>query len=75
MKKHLFFVAMAGVALASCVKNDVEIPQQAKDVKIGFSSPVLYSNVDTKANVFGEIGSHKYTGTETVYSCLGNERI
>lgn len=75
MKKHLFFVAMAGVALASCVKNDVEIPQQAKDVKIGFSSPVLYSNVDTKANVFGEIGSHKYTGTETVYSYPREEKF
>jgi hypothetical protein len=74
MKKHLFFAAMVCVALASCVKNDVEAPQ-AKDVKIGFSTPVLYSNLDTKANVFGEIGSHKYAGTETVYSYPREEKF
>ena len=67
MKKHLFFVALAGVALASCVKNDVETPQ-VKDVRIGFASPVLNSNVNTKASVYGEIGSHTYTGTNTVYT-------
>lgn len=67
MKKHLFFVALAGVALASCVKNDVETPQ-AKEVRIGFAAPVLNSNVDTKASVYGEIGSHTYTGTNTVYT-------
>ena len=67
MKKHLFFVALASVALASCVKNEVEAPA-TQQVKIGFASPVLYSNVDTKASVWGEIGSHKYDGTETVYS-------
>ena len=67
MKKHLFFVALASVALASCVKNEVESPAQ-KEMKIGFASPVLYSNLDTKAEVYGEIGSHKYAGTETVYS-------
>ena len=26
MKKHLFLVALAGVALAGCVKNEVESP-------------------------------------------------
>ena len=74
MKKHLFFVALAGVALASCVKNEVEAPS-AKEVKIGFASPVLYSNVDTKAAVFGEIGSHKYDGTETVYTYPREEKF
>lgn len=64
MKKHLFFVALAGVALASCVKNEVEAPA-TKEAKIGFAAPVLYSNVDTKATVYGEIGEHQYTGSGT----------
>ena len=67
MKKHLFLVALAGVALAGCVKNEVEAPA-AKDVKIGFASPVLNSNVDTKASVYGEIGSHNYPGTSVNYT-------
>ena len=67
MKKHLFLVALAGVALAGCVKNEVESPV-TKDVKIGFATPVLNSNVDTKASVYGEIGSHSYSGTSVNYS-------
>lgn len=74
MKKLLFFVTMASVTLASCVKNEVESPQ-TQGVKIGFASPVLYSNVDTKAVVYGEIGSHKYEGTETVYSYPREEKF
>ena len=74
MKKHLFFVALAGVALASCVKNEVEAPA-TKQVKVGFASPVLYSNVDTKASVYGEIGSHKYDGTETIYTYPREEKF
>ena len=74
MKKHLFLVALAGVALAGCVKNEVEVPA-TKQVKIGFASPVLYSNVDTKASVYGEIGSHKYDGTETIYSYPRDEKF
>ena len=74
MKKHLFLVALAGVALAGCDKNEVEAPA-TKQVKIGFASPVLYSNVDTKATVYGEIGSHKYEGTETVYSYPRDEKF
>ena len=74
MKKHLFFVALAGVALASCVKNEVEAPA-TQQVKIGFASPVLYSNVDTKASVYGEIGSHKYEGTDVVYTYPREEKF
>ena len=74
MKKHLFLVALAGVGLASCVKNEVEAPA-TKQVKIGFASPVLYSNVDTKASVYGEIGSHKYEGTETIYTYPRDEKF
>lgn len=74
MKKILIFVVLAGVALASCVKNDVEAPQ-TKNVKIGFASPVLYQNIDTKVNVYGEIGSHKYDGTETIYTYPREEQF
>lgn len=74
MKKHVLFVALAGVALAGCVKNQIEILQD-KDVKIGFATPVLYQNVGTKANVYGEIGSHKYDGTETVYTYPREEKF
>ena len=67
-------MALAGVALASCVKNDVEVPE-AKNVKIGFASPVLYQNVDTKAIVYGEIGSHKYSGSEVIYTYPREEQF
>lgn len=67
MKKNLFLAALACVALAGCVKNEVETPA-TKDVKIGFASPVLNSNVDTKASVYGEIGSHSYSGTNVNYT-------
>ena len=74
MKKHLFFVALASVALVSCVKNEVESPVK-EGVRIGFASPVLYSNMGTKASVYGEIGSHKYEGTETVYTYPREEKF
>ena len=74
MKKHLFFVALAGIVLASCVKNEVEV-STTDQVKIGFASPVLYSNVDTKASVYGEIGSHKYEGTTTTYTYPREEKF
>ena len=67
MKKHLFIVAVAGVALASCIKNEVADLGTEKAV-IGFDSPVLYSTQHTKANVFGEIGSHQYEGTNVTYT-------
>ena len=74
MKKNLLLVALAGVALASCVKNDVVVPQE-KSVKIGFATPVLNSNVNTRAEVYGEIGSHQYTGSTTVYSYPREEQF
>ena len=67
MKRHLLLVALAAVALASCVKNEVESPV-AKQVKIGFAAPVLNSNVDTKASVYGEIESHTYPGVAVTYT-------
>ena len=67
MKNKLFLAALACVALAGCVKNEAETPV-TKEVKIGFASPVLNSNVNTKASVYGEIGSHSYSGTQVNYS-------
>ena len=67
MKNKLFLAALACVALAGCVKNEAETPV-TKEVKIGFASPVLNSNVNTKASVYGEIGSHSYSGTQINYS-------
>lgn len=74
MKKHLLLAALAGIALAGCVKNDVLVPQD-KNVKIGFASPVLNSNVNTKAEVYGEIGSHIYEGSTTVYTYPREEKF
>lgn len=74
MKKNLLLVALAGVALASCVKNDVVVPQE-NSVKIGFATPVLNSNVNTRATVYGEIGTHQYPGSTTVYSYPREEQF
>lgn len=69
MKKRFLVMAMAGLALAGCVSEDVsDVKQKDEKVKIAFESPVLYNNVDSRAVVYGEIGSHKYDGTESVYS-------
>ena len=64
MKKHLFLIALAGFAFASCVKNEVATPE-SEGVKIGFASPVMYSNVNTKANFYGEISNNTYPEDES----------
>ena len=58
MKSRLFLMAMAGVALASCVNEvaDVSLKEQNKTI-IGFDAPVMYGNADSRANVYGEIGA------------------
>ena len=56
MKKSLVLMAMAGVALAGCVNDVADVQQQGQKAKISFDSPVMYGNVDSRANVFGEIG-------------------
>lgn len=69
MKKRLFLMAMASVALASCVSEAVtDVKQKDEKVKITFESPVLYNSVNSRAVVTGEIGSHTYEGSSTVYS-------
>lgn len=56
MKKSLVLMAMAGVALAGCVNDVADVQQQGQKAKISFDSPVMYGNVDSRANVYGEIG-------------------
>ena len=76
MKKRFLVMAMAGVALAGCVSEDVsDVKQKDEKVKIAFESPVLYNNVNSRVNVYGEIGSHKYDGSETVYSYPRDEEF
>ena len=54
MKKSLVLMAMAGVALASCVNDvaDVAQNQEQKKVKIAFDTPVLYNSTESR-NVTG----------------------
>ena len=71
MKKNLLFVALTGAALvSSCVSDEVvNIQEQQKQVKIGFSSPVLYENAESRAWKFGEItGHYTYTGSVGNYT-------
>lgn len=61
MKKLFFIAAIAGVALASCTKNEVNTP--AEKGKISFAAPVV--SAVTKAPVAGEINpSDKYPTDE-----------
>lgn len=70
MKKSLVLMAMAGVALASCVNDvaDVAQKEQEKNVKIVFDTPATNENGNgSRANIFGEIGSHQYNTTTYTY--------
>ena len=54
-------MAMAGVALASCVNDVADVAQkEQKKVKIAFESPLTMSNADSRANYYGEIGDIQY---------------
>lgn len=73
MKKRLFVMAMTSVALVGCVSNELEDVTQVKEpVMVGFESPVLYDNVDSRV-VTGEIGSHSYGNK--VYSYPQEEKF
>lgn len=67
MKKSVILSAIALAALTGCVNEEIgsEVVKEQK-VKIAFEAPFTHSG--TRANVYGEIGSHTYDGTTTVYS-------
>lgn len=67
MKKTLLFTAIASVALVGCVNEDLANPAGQGKQKITFDAPVLYSNQDGRANVYGEIGNHSYGGQTYSY--------
>ena len=64
MKKVFFLAVCACAVLANCVKNEPE--NSGDQVKVTFESPVLYSNVDAKPSVPGEIGTVYPTGESFV---------
>lgn len=69
MKKNALFMLFAGTVLASCVSEDLNVnPQSQGSAKLTFDSPVMYHNGGTRANYRGEIGSHSYEGSSTIYS-------
>lgn len=68
MKKRVLIIALAGVALSSCVSDQMENGAGvAGPVKLTFDSPVLMNNSGTRANYYGEVGNHTYEGSTTVY--------
>lgn len=68
MKKNLFFFLVAGMAFASCVSDETVGEQGVKEpAKLTFSHPLMQSNGSTRANYYGEIGNHMYSGSSTIY--------
>ena len=66
MKKSLILMAMAGVALASCVNDVADVAQKEQQkVKVGFSAPILYNNSDSRAVLYGEINDDNKVGNDT----------
>ena len=64
MKRMYFLTVFAVMALAGCVKNEVQsIDDQKNGVKIAFESPFLYDNM-TKGEVHGEISTTLYPQEE-----------
>lgn len=70
MKKRFLVMAMAGVALASCVNDvaDVAQNQEQKKVKIAFDSPMTMTNAESRANYYGEIGNIQYSDGGSTYT-------
>ena len=65
MKKSLVLMALAGVALASCVNDVADVAQnEQKKALIGFQSPVIYQNA-TSRYVAGEISGTTYPKEES----------
>ncbi len=62
--KKLLFGAAACLALTSCLNDE---PATQSNRAITFDSPVMYGNEMTRANVYGEIGSHTQNGSTYTY--------
>ena len=76
MKKILLGTAIVSVALASCVSEEANHLANQMKSKITFDSPVMYGNENSRANVYGEIGSHSYgveSAGQVTYSYPQNE--
>lgn len=58
MKKSLFVATVVGMTLASCVQEEVVLPQNGEDKAISFSTPVV--GLNTRAA--GEVGVNYNTG-------------
>lgn len=66
MKKLLIGTAIVSAALTSCVSDESGIQTQSAQ-KILFDSPVMYSNLNTRANIYGEIGNVTDNGVNYSY--------
>ena len=76
MKTKLFLAAIAGVALAGCVKVEMNgLEGQKEQNLVTFDSPVTSRSVSTKANVFGEIGNYTYEGSTGTYTYPKEEQF
>lgn len=76
MKTKLFLTAIAGVALAGCVKVEMNSLESKREQNlVTFDSPVTSKSVDTKANVYGEIGSYTYEGSTGTYTYPKEEQF
>lgn len=65
MRKVFILAAVAGLAMVSCVKEEVHnAVSEQKDVKIAFESPLLYDNVTTRSNLHGEFSTTEYPTSE-----------
>lgn len=66
MKKRFLVMAMAGVALAGCVNDEVsDVVKNQEPVKIVFEAPIMYDNAETRAEP-GEVvaGDRSYSPNE-----------
>ena len=61
MKKYLLGAAVVGIALTGCVNDEAVDNIQQEKQRITFDSPVSYSNSDSRANYYGEIGNPNNT--------------
>lgn len=65
MKTKLFLAAIAVIAMTGCVKE--EKTGVTGRTLVTFDSPVTSRNVNTKANVYGEMTDYKYSSVTYTY--------